>query len=223
MVTKQVAKQTVAGQTEATSTPERSKRRAHKFEVRREELADVALATLAERGYAQTSLRDIAENSDFTHGVLHYYFHDKSELITYCVRRYKQRCVMRYEGAVLPSATVEDLRRTFADAMVSTLIDDAHMQRLWYDLRSQAMFERSLAADVAELDAGIGDLMLRIVTRYAALSQRRLVVEPELLYALLDGLFQHTLIRQLRGDEPAADLRRGLDFLLDTVTSPASG
>jgi AcrR family transcriptional regulator len=47
-----------------------------KFAARRNELAEAALKTLAERGYAQTGLRDIAQNSEFSHGVLHYYFAD---------------------------------------------------------------------------------------------------------------------------------------------------
>lgn len=201
---------------------ERPSRRAEKFEVRREHLADVAIATLAELGYAQTSLRDIAENSDFTHGVLHYYFSDKSELITYCVRRYKQRCVARYEGVVLCSDTAADLRRSFDDAMVSTMIDDAHMQRLWYDLRGQSMFDSTLSADVDELDRAIADLMFRIVGRYAFLSGRQMCVDQAVVYALLDGIFQHALIRQLRGDSSAAVLRGGIDFLLETTTRPSS-
>ena len=68
-----------------------------KFAERRAQLAASALQTLAELGYARTSLREIAQNSEFSHGVLHYYFGDKIELITYCVREYKARCVTRYD------------------------------------------------------------------------------------------------------------------------------
>src|SRR5690349_15394605 len=60
--------------------------RVDKFEERRRELADAALQTLSELGYARTSLREIAQHTSFSHGVLHYYFRDKVELITYCVR-----------------------------------------------------------------------------------------------------------------------------------------
>ena len=50
--------------------------RVDKFSKRRIELAEAALETLAELGYARTSLREIAQKSEFTHGVLHYYFSD---------------------------------------------------------------------------------------------------------------------------------------------------
>ena len=60
-----------------------------KYDERRTQLAISALATLGELGYARTSLREIAQNSEFSHGVVHYYFADKLELITHCVRYYK--------------------------------------------------------------------------------------------------------------------------------------
>src|SRR5882724_4138226 len=60
--------------------------RVDKFSARRIELAEAALETLAELGYARTSLREIAQKSEFTHGVLHYYFSDKVDLICCCVR-----------------------------------------------------------------------------------------------------------------------------------------
>ena len=53
-----------------------------RFDERRNELAESALLTLGELGYARTSLRDIASNSPFSHGVLHYYFADKLELVS---------------------------------------------------------------------------------------------------------------------------------------------
>ena len=31
---------------------------------------------------------------------MHYYFADKAELITYCVRQYKAECVTRYDEIV---------------------------------------------------------------------------------------------------------------------------
>src|SRR6201996_8697342 len=81
-----------------------ARRQVDKFAERRGQLAPAALQTLAELGYARTSLRDIAQNSEFSHGVLHYYFSDKFELITYCVRQYKAECVTRLTTPVTPAS-----------------------------------------------------------------------------------------------------------------------
>src|SRR6201992_3583999 len=111
-----------------------ARRQVDKFAERRAQLAAAALQTLAELGYARTSLRDIAQNSEFSHGVLHYYFSDKFELITYCVRQYKAECVTRYDNAVTTANTPAELKQGFGAAMAGTLREDATLHRLWYDL-----------------------------------------------------------------------------------------
>src|SRR5918998_6156148 len=94
-----------------------SRRQVDKFSERRRQLATSALRTLSELGYARTSLREIAQNSEFSHGVLHYYFRDKVELITYCVRQYKAECVQRYDTIVEGATAAGGLAADFAAAL----------------------------------------------------------------------------------------------------------
>src|ERR1700710_1784927 len=129
-----------------------SRRPVDKFEDRRRELADAALITLAHLGYARTSLRESAQHSAFSHGVLHYYFRNKVELITYCVRQYKAICVLRYDGIAATAEEPGALAEAFGEGLAATLSEDALMHRLWYDLRSQSLFEESFRDDVAEID-----------------------------------------------------------------------
>jgi AcrR family transcriptional regulator len=181
-----------------------ARRQVDKFAERRDQLAAAALRTLAEQGYANTSLRDIAQRSDFSHGVLHYYFADKFELIMYCVRQYKAECVTRYDSIVATAATAEQLRRGFGAAMAATLVEDGTLHRLWYDLRNQSLFDEKFRADVTDIDQSLQRMIWRIVAKYAELSDTPLAVAPELAYALLDGVFQHALLRHFGGDTSAA-------------------
>ena len=195
-----------------------ARRQVDKFAERRDQLAAAALQTLAELGYANTSLRDIAQNSDFSHGVLHYYFADKFELITYCVRQYKAECVKRYDSIVATATTEDELRTGFGAAMAGTLREDATLHRLWYDLRNQSQFEEKFRADAAEIDHSLERMIWRIVSRYAELSEHGLAVTPVLAYALLDGVFQHALLRHLSGDTAAAtDLDNHVQQVLPTL------
>ena len=195
-----------------------------KVEERRAELAGAALQTLAELGYARTSLREIAQNSAFSHGVLHYYFTDKVDLIMYCVRRYKATCVTRYDDVVATAGTAQELREEFARILARTLADDAAMHRLWYDLRGQSMFEPAFRADVTEIDLSLQRMVWRVLTRYAQLSGADLALTPEVAYAFCDGLFQQALLRHLAGDTGAAEqLRTTVEALLPTLlTHPSS-
>jgi TetR/AcrR family transcriptional regulator, transcriptional repressor of bet genes len=187
-----------------TSTPMRSATREQRVEERRNQLAQSALATLGELGYARTSLREIAQNSEFTHGVVHYYFADKVELITHCVRLYKVQCVNRFDGVVVASGTAAELLDGFADKLVETMTTEAPLHRLWYDLRTQSLFEDAFRDDVLEIDRTLQDMIWRVVARYAELSGTVAMLDPQAAYALFDGLFEKALLGFLSGDASAA-------------------
>jgi AcrR family transcriptional regulator len=197
-----------------------ARRQVDKFAERRAELAAAALQTLAKLGYARTSLREIAQNSNFSHGVLHYYFSDKIELITYCVRQYKAECVTRYDDIVATASSADELRVGFGAAMAGTLRDDARLHRLWYDLRNQSLFDDSYRKDVQEIDQSLERMIWRIVSRYSELAGVPAAVPPSLAYAIYDGIFQHALIRYLGGSEAAAaELQSNTERILASLVS----
>ena len=191
---------------EVSEPPRTVKKRrapADKFGARRVELAEAALATLGELGYARTSLREIAENTKFTHGVFHYYFSDKNELICFCVRHYKAKCVTRYDEVVAKAQTREALMSGFLEKLSGTIRDEAPMHRLWYDLRAQALFEDAFRQDVAEIDKSLEAMVWRILGRYAELGGKQPTISPGALYGLFDGLFQKALLGHFAGEADA--------------------
>ena len=177
----------------------------NKFDDRRMELADAALQTLAELGFARASLREIAQNSEFSHGVFHYYFVDKVDLICCAVKHYKARCVSRYDQITVTARGRDELIEGFLAKFGESLVDEAPMHRLWYELRSQALFEKAFQEDVAAIDKSLEEMIWRIVSRMTAFDGREPAVSPTALYALFDGLFQRHLFRQLAGDAAAVE------------------
>ncbi|NYJ01846.1 AcrR family transcriptional regulator [Nocardioides thalensis] len=196
---------------------------ADKHDERRRALADSALRTLGELGYARSSLREIANNSEFSHGVVHYYFRDKHDLIVYCVKQYKASCVHRYDGVVAEATTADELVRGFAAKLVETIVEEAPMHRLWYDLRSQSMFEESLREAVLYIDQTLEDMVWRVVARYAELSGAAPAMTSHVAYGLLDGLFQQALLGYLCGKEGVLDdLTAQVHGLMPVLLAPAS-
>ena len=117
----------------------------------------------------------------------------------------------------------EDCRSAFGEALVATMRDDAPMHRLWYDLRSQALFERGVprrrAGDrhLARADDLAGAEPLRRPRRRARAPCRR-----RSAYAALDGLFQQALLRHLGGDGGAGEhLLTGSAALIDQLVPTA--
>ena len=180
-----------------------------KFDARRDQLAESALKTLGELGYARTTLREIANNSTFSHGVVHYYFQDKLELVVYSVRYYKARCVTRYDSVVADSTTADELLDAFAAKLAETIREEAPMHRLWYDLRTQSMFEDQLRDAVTTIDKTLEDMIWRVVTRYAELDGRPVSLAPPVAYGVLDGLFQQALLAYVSGRVDVLDALAG--------------
>ena len=197
-----------------TSSPPAARSRrspVDRYDERRDQLAESALKTLGELGYARTSLRDIATNSPFSHGVLHYYFEDKLDLIDYCIRYHKAQCVTRYDAVVSDSTSPDGLLEAFAGKLVETIVEEAPMHRLWYDIRAQSMFEKRLRPAVAHVDQSLEDMVWRIIGRYADLGGSAPALTPAAAYGILDGLFQAALLGFTLGEEDA------LPVLVDQV------
>jgi AcrR family transcriptional regulator len=192
--------------------------RVDKFVERRAELAQAAVRTLSELGYARTSLREIAQNSEFSHGVLHYYFKDKVDLITCCVRHYKARCVKRYDRITIEATTYDELMEGFSAGLAATVREEAHLHRLWYDLRAQALFEPAFRADILEIDKSLEAMIWRIMSRLHELAGALQKMSPPLLYALFDGVFQHCLLKHLSGDAMAiAEMQTSVRLLIREI------
>lgn len=105
--------------------------------------------------------------------------------------------------------------------MAGTLREDAPMHRLWYDLRSQGLFEESFRDDVLDIDQSLERMIWRVVSHYAELAGSPPAVSPAVAYAVFDGLFQQALLRYLTGrDSAATDLQTGVEQLLDRVVVP---
>lgn len=178
-----------------------------KFHERREQLGEATLQTLAALGYARTSLREIAQNSEFSHGVLHYYFNDKVDLILCSVRQYKARCVTRYDVVTVEATTAEELVENFCAKLTETLQRETSMHRLWYDLRSQSMFEPTFRPEVDQIEHSLEQMIWRVLTRYAELLGQQLQVDSSTAYALMDGLFQQALHLHVAGQVAEASER----------------
>lgn len=174
-----------------------------KFDKRRAELGEAALTTLADLGYARTSLREIAQNTAFSHGVLHYYFTDKIDLILCSVRQYKARCVTRYDNVTASATSFDGLLDGFVEALGDTLVNEAPLHRLWYDLRAQSMFEEAFRADVAEIDKSLEKMIWRVLSRLAEISGEPVRLPSSVAYAVFDGLFQQGLLQHLSGNKKA--------------------
>ena len=81
-----------------------------------EAIIRAASRAVARKGYAQVSLRDVAEGAGVPKSLLHYYFKDKNQLMESLLRFLNRRYVKIIERvARLPLSTSEKLERGFEE------------------------------------------------------------------------------------------------------------
>ena len=139
------------------------------------------------------------------------------------MRLYKTQCVNRFDEIVVSSQGADELLDRFADKLVETMTTEAPLHRLWYDLRTQSLFEDSFRDDVLEIDRTLQDMIWRVVARYAELSGVTPLLDPQAAYAMFDGLFEKALLGYLSGDAQAASLlAERVHWLLPQICPAAS-
>ncbi|NDW45484.1 TetR/AcrR family transcriptional regulator [Ruegeria sp. PrR005] len=190
---------------------QRAERKSAKREEKKRQIAQSAIEALKELGYANTSLRDIAEKSDLSLGMLHYYFEDRSDLIIYCVSIYKQAFVREIASALTQAEGRDQVIAAFSNALVTSIFDDGMIHRLWYDIRTQAMFDETFRPVVAEIEEMLIDI---VRTAYEKAGQAD-PAQVEIRYALLDGVFRLLMQRQIGNTaRPRAELLATFNALL---------
>lgn len=179
-----------------------------KFSMKRRSLAEAALEAIAERGFARTGLREIAQHSDLSHGSLHYYFTDKNDLIAEAVRISKEHPNERYADILETASTAEELVERIAERMSVNLARNASLHRLWYDLRNQALFESGFGETIEQIEDTLQSAIWDLLARHAELIGKPCRFDSLLAYSLFDGIVQNALIRHLRGDEDVPERLR---------------
>lgn len=177
---------------------------------KKDELADHAITALKQLGYARTSLRDIAEMSGVAVGTLHYYFEDKVDLITYCVRRYKVGFVANIAEILDADVAPEQLTKSFIKGLSQSIEHDAETHRLWYDIRSQAMFDPAFEEVVTDIEDGLIGLVATYLERLG-----RPTDKAETVYLVLDACFRFHIQAFLKRQDtaPARFERKAVELL----------
>lgn len=169
---------------------DRKANKARKRENRKREIAQSAISALKLYGYARTTLRDIASQSEMSLGSLHYYFEDKDELLIYCVRQYKSEFAKIISASVIGISNPDRIKTAFCTALAETISTEAELHRLWYDIRNQALFDQAFVPVVDEIEEQLIEMMNPIASERKA---------KELLYLRFDGAFRYLLQLSVSG------------------------
>jgi TetR/AcrR family transcriptional regulator, acrAB operon repressor len=98
--------------------------------ITREQLLKKALAVFSKKGYAATTLEDIAREANVTRGAIYHHFGGKAELYNTLIREYADRGSQIMGQAVSEGGTLLDILRRVFVRQLQVIEDDREMRAL---------------------------------------------------------------------------------------------
>ena len=163
-----------------------------RFEERRDDLIDQAAAIFAERGYHDTSMRDLLELTGFTVGRIYHYFGTKDDLLFMIQERFARPILAELE-AILASEDrpAEQLRRAIRVSLEHNMARRAHRQVIRQE--TPTLVRGLYRQEVRALRQRYRALILELVERSGREHGLRLG-DPELSSAAFRGLVDSVLV-----------------------------
>lgn len=168
-----------------------------KSEASRKQVVDAAIKTIAKRGFADSSVSDIAKTAGMSKGVVHYHFESKTELIERvldeCCRRMSTRVRRAWEEAGSPT---EKIRRALREMWLAR-VDGSPEMRVLADLMAIGVHDPKIRKPLSVMLHGSREeLVGELVKSFASMGLKPRIpanVVPRIVLATLDGLGLHQL------------------------------
>jgi AcrR family transcriptional regulator len=166
-----------------------------KSEISRRQVLEAAVRALATRGYAKTSVSDIALEAGMSKGAVHYHFESKDDLIAkvleHCAAATRVRVREAWEAPAEPAEKI----RAVVHEMRSMRKSGQPELRVLADLAAQGLNDarlRALLGRIFETNRKeIVDYLVSSLNKLGVKSKVPMHIVPRLLVGALDGLAMH--------------------------------
>lgn len=174
-------------------------------DVRRDQMLAAASTLIAERGFSDTRIADVAKRVGASPALVIYYFGTKDSLLTEALR-WSERSFYAATEEMLRST--DKLRDRLETLVEWTLVADKQQDitgdwGLWFDLWAQAFRHPEVKKDRAELDAQWRDLIARVVQD--AIDKGEIEKVDVRAFAIMWGSLLDGLVVQVALDDPVVD------------------
>lgn len=181
---------------------------------RRGQMLAAAAELIAERGFAQTRIADVAQRVGASPGLVVYYFETKDKLLTEALRYSESSFYVAAEALLHSKATLAQRLESLVELTFESKSksDFAGSWGLWFDLWTQAFRHPQVALDRRELDDQWRSLIERVVRSGVADGEIAEVDAEEFAVswaAYLDGLAVQVAL-----DDPHVDIQRATRLAL---------
>jgi AcrR family transcriptional regulator len=150
-----------------------------------EAIIRAASRAVARKGYAQVSLRDVAEGAGVPKSLLHYYFKDKNQLMETLLRHLNRRYVKIIERvARLPVSASEKLERGFREFQKFTAREPKWMLMI-LDLLVQAVHRPESKKEAYSLYEEVSEIITRVLQKERDAEEARGEIDEAVMSSLI--------------------------------------
>jgi AcrR family transcriptional regulator len=184
-------------------------------DVRRDQMLAAAAQLIAERGFSDTRIADVAARVGASPALVIYYFGTKDSLLTEALRFSERAFYVNVESLLAETTSLTARLDTLATWVLPDKGEVPEDWGLWFDLWAQAFRHPEVKKDRAALDEQWRDLITRVVQagvddgEIAAVDVAHFA---QVWTALLDGL-----VVQVALDDPVVDGERARRLALDVA------
>ncbi len=190
-------------------------------EVRRRQIVDTAIRTIATRGFANTTLNDIAEEAGVSTGVITYHFRNKDDLIEQSIRKLFEAPNEYVIGRVDQEKRYRDKLRTYIASTIRFNVEHRdHCVALLYSFSSISSQEHRQEV-IAKHHVKIRRF-LETILREGQSAGEFGRFDATLLAQIISGAIEG-LLTQWVLDPESTDLMRASQLLIDMVERQAAG
>lgn len=123
-------------------------------EARRQQLIDATIETIAVRGYARTTLTDVANKAGLSHGLVNFHFSTKEKLLTETLLFLAEEYRDNWTGALAaappePAARIEALMRADFNPAICTAAKLAAWCAFWGEAQSRPLYQQQCGSNDA--------------------------------------------------------------------------
>ncbi len=166
----------------------------------REEILDATWRALCANGYADLTMKDIADETDVSKAALHYHYDSKHDLLEAFLDHIDERFLSRVRDAD-PGEGVDPARRLSAvlDAALSPPETEQleELQRALVDLKTQAPHDEQFRTHLSENDERFAALLAEIIAAGVESGAFRADLDPEEAAEFVGLLLAGSQLRQV--------------------------
>jgi TetR/AcrR family acrAB operon transcriptional repressor len=195
------------------------KRTKEEAAITREQLLSKALKVFSKKGYAATTLEDIAREAEVTRGAIYWHFGSKAELYNTLIREYSNRGGAIMQQAAAEGGTLVDILRRVFVRQLQAVEEDTALRALM----ELQLFKTGLVAELeegrqqqVEGSVGLVEMLAGIMGQGVQAGMLRSDVDPKEMARAYLG-FQNGLIHLWLTSPNQFSLKNSADAFADIL------